>query len=160
MAANTPLDNLSGPGKALKREAPDAAELAGLVRTGQARLTDARNTALALESRFDLAYNAAHALCLAALRAKGFRASHRYIVFQVLPHTLGLGPEVWRVLDLCHNKRNLGEYEGLLQVDQRLVVDLIEATQKVADALSRHAGRRLFNGMDQHAIKSRSEHFS
>ena len=132
----TPLDNLSGPGKALKAEAPDAAELAGLVRTGIARLTDARNTALALESRFDLAYNAAHALCLAALRAKGFRASNRYIVFQLLPHTLGLGPEVWRVLDLCHNKCNLGEYEGLLEIDLRLVTDLIDATQKVADALN------------------------
>ena len=132
----TPLDNLSGPGKALKAEAPDAAELAGLVRTGIARLTDARNTALALESRFDLAYNAAHALCLAALRAKGFRASNRYIVFQLLPHTLGLGPEVWRVLDLCHNKCNLGEYEGLLEIDLRLVLDLINATQKVADALN------------------------
>ncbi|MEC5213158.1 hypothetical protein RCH06_001703 [Polaromonas sp. CG_9.5] len=136
MANNTPLDNLSGPGKALKAEAPDAAELAGLTRTGIARLTDARNTALALESRFDLAYNAAHALCLAALRAKGFRASNRYIVFQLLPHTLGLGPEVWRVLDLCHNKRNLGEYEGLLEIDLRLVLDLIAATQKVADALN------------------------
>ena len=136
MATNAPLDNLSGPGKALKAEAPDAAELAGLVRTGIARLTDARNTALALESRFDLAYNAAHALCLAALRAKGFRASNRYIVFQLLPHTLGLGPEVWRVLDLCHNKRNLGEYEGLLEIDLRLVLDLIAATQKVADALN------------------------
>ena len=136
MAISSPLDNLSGPGKALKAEAPDAAELAGLVRTGIARLTDARNTALALESRFDLAYNAAHALCLAALRAKGFRASNRYIVFQLLPHTLGLGPEVWRVLDLCHNKRNLGEYEGLLEIDLRLVLDLIAATQKVADALN------------------------
>lgn len=136
MANNTPLDNLSGPGKALKAEAPDTAELAGLTRTGMARLTDARNTALALESRFDLAYNAAHALCLAALRAKGFRASNRYIVFQLLPHTLGLGPEVWRVLDLCHNKRNLGEYEGLLEIDLRLVLDLIAATQKVADALN------------------------
>ena len=136
MAISSPLDNLSGTGKALKAEAPDAAELAGLVRTGIARLTDARNTALALESRFDLAYNAAHALCLAALRAKGFRASNRYIVFQLLPHTLGLGPEVWRVLDLCHNKRNLGEYEGLLEIDLRLVLDLIAATQKVADALN------------------------
>ena len=136
MTTHSPLDNLSGPGKALKAEAPDAAELAGLVRTGKARLADARNTALALESRFDLAYNAAHALCLAALRAKGFRASNRYIVFQVLPHTLGLGPDVWRVLDLCHNKRNLGEYEGLLEIDLRLVTDLIEATQKVADALN------------------------
>ena len=102
---------------------------------GIARLQDARNTSLALESRFDLAYNAAHALCLAALRRKGYRASNRYIVFQVLPHTLGLGPEVWRVLDKCHNTRNLGEYEGLLDVDARLVTDLITATQAVADAV-------------------------
>ncbi len=93
------------------------------------------HTSLALESRFDLAYNAAHALCLAALRRKGYRASNRYIVFQVLPHTLGLGPEVWRVLDKCHNTRNLGEYEGLLDVDARLVADLITATQAVADAV-------------------------
>ena len=39
------------------------------------------------------------------------------------------------MLDLCHNKRNLGEDEGLLEVDERLVKDLIAATQKVADAL-------------------------
>jgi hypothetical protein len=131
-----PLDNLSRSGGPLKPEPPDAAEIAGLLRTGRARLTDASNTALALESRFDLAYNAAHALCLAALRAKGYRASNRYIVFQVLPHTLGLGPEVWRVLDLCHNKRNLGEYEGLLEVDERLVGDLIAAAQSVEAALA------------------------
>jgi hypothetical protein len=136
MNPSNPLDNLSRSGGPLKPEPPDAAEIAGLLRTGRARLTDASNTALALESRFDLAYNAAHALCLAALRAKGYRASNRYIVFQVLPHTLGLGPEVWRVLDLCHNKRNLGEYEGLLEVDERLVGDLIAAAQSVEAALA------------------------
>ena len=135
MSPPSPLDNLCGPGKALKAEPPDAAELAGLIRTGKARLADARNTTLALESRFDLAYNAAHALCLAALRMKGYRSGNRYTVFQVLPHTLGLGPEVWRVLDLCHSRRNLGEYEGLLDVDARLVADLITATQAVADAV-------------------------
>lgn len=129
------LENLCGPGKALKAEAPDANEIAGLLRTGMARLHDAQKTALALESRFDLAYNAAHALCLAALRRAGYRAANRYVVFQVLPHTLGLGPEVWRVLDRCHNIRNLGEYEGLLDVDERLVTDLIRATQTVANAL-------------------------
>lgn len=131
-----PLDNLCGPGKALRAEAPDAAELAGLIRSGLARLNDAGNTSLSLESRFDLAYNAAHALCLAALRRKGYRASNRYIVFQVLPHTLGLGPEVWRVLDKCHNTRNLGEYEGLLEVDERLVNGLVQATRAVAQVLS------------------------
>ena len=130
-----PLDNLCGPGKALRAEAPDAAELAGLIRSGLARLNDAGNTSLSLESRFDLAYNAAHALCLAALRRKGYRASNRYIVFQVLPHTLGVGPEVWRVLDKCHNTRNLGEYEGLLEVDERLVDGLLQATRSVAQAL-------------------------
>jgi hypothetical protein len=54
----------------------------------------------------------------------------------VLPHTLGLGPEVWRVLDLCHNKRNLGEYEGLLEVDERLLGELTTAAQSVAKALA------------------------
>jgi hypothetical protein len=121
----------------LKQRHPDAAEIAGLLRTGGVRLQDARNTTLSLESRFDLAYNAAHALCLAALRRAGYRSSNRYIVFQVLPHTLGLGPEVWRVLDMCHNTRNLGEYEGLLDVDDRLVTDLISATQLVAVALGK-----------------------
>ncbi|MBK7314565.1 hypothetical protein [Candidatus Aalborgicola defluviihabitans] len=53
----------------------------------------------------------------------------------MLPHTLSLGPEVWRVLDQCHNTRNLSEYEGLMEVDERLVTDLIVATQAVADAI-------------------------
>ena len=43
------------------------------------------------------------------------------IVFQVLPDTLGLGPEVWRVLSKCHDMRNRTEYEGVLDVDNRLV---------------------------------------
>lgn len=132
-----PLENLTGPGKPLRAEPPDEHETHGLVRTGVARLNDARNASLALESRFDLAYNAAHALSLAALRRKGYRAGNRYIVFQVLPHTLGLGPEVWRVLDKCHNTRNLGEYEGLLDIDEGLVEALITAAQAVAEALKR-----------------------
>lgn len=95
----SPLDNLSGPGGPLAVEPPDARELGGLKRSGFARLKDARNASLSLENRFDLVYNAVLALCLAALRSKGYRAQHRYIVFQVLPHTLGLGPDVWRVID-------------------------------------------------------------
>ncbi len=131
-----PLENLCGPGKSLKAEPPNTNETEGLLRTGIARLNDARNTGLALESRFDLAYNASHALCLAALRRRGYRPSNRYIVFQAVQHTLGLGPEVWRILDKCHTVRNQGEYEGFLDVDNRLIADLINATQAVADALA------------------------
>ena len=131
----SPLDALSGPGEFLQREPPDAGEFAGLKRSALARLTDATNPTNSLEGRFDLAYNAAHALCLAALRWHGYRASNRFIVFQALPHTLGLGPEVWRVLDKCHNTRNLGEYEGDMNIDERLVADLITACRAVAAKL-------------------------
>ncbi|MGE4343834.1 MAG: hypothetical protein AB7F20_06050 [Geoalkalibacter sp.] len=86
---------------------------------------------LSLESRFDLAYNAAHALSLAALRWHGYRSENRYIVFQCLQQTIGVGPEVWRVLAHCYNLRNRGEYEGLLEVNERLVLDLIQAAEAV-----------------------------
>lgn len=131
----SPFEKLTGPGKPLKSEPPNAKEFAGLRRSGLARLADAANTTLSLEGRFDLAYNAAHALCLAALRRQGYRSSNRYIVFQLLPHTLGLGPEVWRVLAKCHEVRNLGEYEGVLDTDERLVADLITACRAVAAKL-------------------------
>ena len=50
-------------------------------------------------------------------------------MFQVLPHTLGVGPEVWRVLAKCHDSRNLAEYEGYFEIDERLLKDLLAATQ-------------------------------
>ncbi|QTB99417.1 hypothetical protein JYG33_15875 [Alcaligenes sp. SORT26] len=130
------FENLSGPGKALRAEPPDKREFEGLVRSGQARLSDALNTSLSIESRFDLAYNAAHAFCLAALRWHGYRSSNRYALFQLLPHTLDLGPAVWRVLDKCHNIRNLGEYEGDLNIDDRIVTDLLTACQVVAERVN------------------------
>jgi hypothetical protein len=133
------LDNLTGHNGPLAAEPPDRNEFTGLKKSGLARLHDAANTGLALESRFDLAYNAAHALCLAALRCHGYRAKHRYIVFQVVPHTLGLGPEVWRILAKAHDTRNLGEYEGDLNVDERLVTDLLGAAQTVASAVQQLA---------------------
>lgn len=131
----SPLERLAAPGGALVAEPVDVNEWDGLLRSGLARLGDAANEVLSPESRFDLAYNAAHALCLAALRRTGYRARHRYIVFQTLPHTLGLGPEVWRVLDKAHQQRNLAEYEGHVEVDARLLVDLIGACAIVARTL-------------------------
>lgn len=130
------FESLCGAGKPLHAEPADAAEFEGLKRSGRVRLADAGKLSLALESRFDLAYNAAHALCLAALRWHGYRSSNRYIVFQLLPHTLGLGPEVWRVLAKCHDVRNKGEYEGQLMIDERLLTDLLTATRAVASKLS------------------------
>jgi hypothetical protein len=119
----------------LKREPGSQMEIAGLVRSARSRLTDAGRPDLALESRFDLAYNAAHALALAALRWHGYRSDNRYVAFQALPHTLGLGPAVWRVLATCHQRRNALEYEGFLEVDERLLADLLKAAEAVHEAV-------------------------
>lgn len=132
---SSPLDNLVRIGK-LKAEPPAQAEFDGLVRSGLVRLRDAENATLSLESRFDLAYNAAHALSLAALRWHGYRSENRYLVFQCLEHTIGLEKAQWRVLDQAHNKRNLAEYEGDLDVDDALVGALIRAARTVAERVA------------------------
>jgi len=86
----SPMDNLVRIGQ-LKAERPAQAELDGLIRSGRVRLTDAANATLNLESRFDLAYNAAHALSLAALRWHGYRSENRYQVLPVSDTYAGIG---------------------------------------------------------------------
>ena len=125
------LNNLVKTGQ-LKEEPGEQNEFDGLVHSAQARLMDAHSEALSIESCFDLAYNAAHALALAALRWHGYRSDKRYLLFQCVPHTLGLGVEVWRVLTLCHERRNLAEYEGHLDIDEQLVSDLLGAADRLA----------------------------
>ena len=124
------LDNLVRISQ-LKPEPPTQAELEGLLRSGSRRLADAERTELSLESRFDLAYNAAHALALAALRVKGYRSESRYLVFQCLQHTIDLPNEQWRVLDQAHRKRNLAEYEGEMDVDVQLVEAMLRVAREV-----------------------------
>ncbi len=119
----------------LKAEPPDRREFDGLVRSGLLRLNDAQHPELSLESRFDLAYNASHALALAALRHNGGRSDNRYLVFQSLAHTLELPAAEWRVLALCHDRRNLAEYEGTLEIDEQLLTDLLRIAGSLAEKL-------------------------
>ena len=125
------LDNLVRIGQ-LKAELAEEAEYGGLLRSGLLRLEDAGLKGLSLESRFDLAYNASHALALAALRFRGYRSESRYLVFQCLQHTIDLPNEQWRVLDQAHRKRNLAEYEGDMDIDEQLVEALKRVTREVA----------------------------
>jgi hypothetical protein len=74
------LENLLKTGN-LKSEPANQSEFNGLLRSAKARLTDAHNVNLAIESRFDLSYNASHSLALAALRWHGYRSDNRYLVF-------------------------------------------------------------------------------
>lgn len=129
------LENLAKIGK-LKNERVSQTEFDGLVKSGRARLADARTPSLSIESRFDLAYNASHALALAALRWHGYRSENRYLVFQCLQETLGMSPEHWRVLALCHERRNVAEYQGHMEVEEKLVSDLIHVTEMLSGKVS------------------------
>lgn len=112
MVSNDNLENLLRTG-GLKAEPPDRRECEGLLRSAIDRLQDAHAPKLSFASRFDLAYNAAHALALTALRLRGYRSDRRYLVFQCLTHTLAVSKAQVRLFALCHDRRNLAEYEGV-----------------------------------------------
>jgi hypothetical protein len=114
----------------LKVEAADQDEFDGLLKLGRTKLTDLAKTSLSPESQFDLAYNAAHALALAALRWHGFRPNeNRFAVFQALAHTTDLGVDVRKILSKSHSARNRAEYQGVIEINEGLLVELINGAQ-------------------------------
>ncbi|MFA7941219.1 hypothetical protein ACEK06_02005 [Pseudomonas brenneri] len=127
MDSKTNLENLQRSG-GLKAEPPDRKECEGLMRSAKDRLRDARTAQLSFSSRFDLAYNAAHSIALTALRLQGYRSDKRYLVFQCLTHTTDTGKVQVRLFVLCHERRNLAEYEGYMDEDEALLQQLIEST--------------------------------
>jgi hypothetical protein len=124
------LDNLVRIGQ-LKAEPRNTQEVTRMLAMAQTRLSDAKLNSLSLEGRFTSAYNAAHAAALAALRWHGYRSENRYAVFQCLTHTLGWPANRWRVLDTAHQKRNLAEYEGYLEVEESTVSEMCVLVQSL-----------------------------
>ena len=117
------LDNLVRIGQ-LKAEPCNGFEVKRMLDMARSRLADAGLDSLARKGRFASAYGAAHAAALAALRWHGYRSENRYTVFQCLAHTLGWPPNRWRLLDAAHQKRNLAEYEGYLEVEESTIKEL------------------------------------
>jgi hypothetical protein len=132
------LDNLVRIGK-LQAEPGSRAEFDGMVRSARTRLADAQNEDIDVESRFDLAYGAAHRLALAALRQHGYRSPDRITVFQTLVHTVGSSSTDLQIFSRAHNERNLAEYEGRTEIDEQLLADLIRCTKKLAAAVGKLA---------------------
>lgn len=125
-----PLENLVRIRK-LKQEAPDQAQIDGMIRSAKTRIEDLQVEGLSQEGKFLSAYGAAHSLALAALRWHGYRSDNRYIAFQCLQHTVGLETGKWRLLSKCHDLRNQAEYEGILNLSSQLVDELITITQEL-----------------------------
>lgn len=129
------LENLVRINK-LNHQPANRIEFMGMVAAATTKLKDVSLKGLSAESQFSLTYGAAHSLSLAALRWHGYRTDKRYLVFQCLPHTLGLSKSKWRVLDKCHRSRNLAEYEGHLEIDNLLLEELITITHELLDLVN------------------------
>jgi len=121
----------------LKTEPPMQNEYLGMVAAARSRLTDAQNEDLDPDSRFDLAYGAAHRLALAALRREGYRSENRITLFQTLVHTLGTTAADLQVFLQAHNERNLAEYEGRVEIDEELLANLFQSTKTIEAAVAR-----------------------
>jgi len=130
------LDNLVKI-KQLKLEQPNQLEFDGLVNSGVTQLKDSRVAGLSDHGRFTLAYGAAHAFALAALRWHGYRSDNRYLVFQCLQYTAGLENAKWRVLDKCHKQRNIAEYEGHLEITPGLLQELVEIAEELLNRIKK-----------------------
>jgi hypothetical protein len=126
--AGRKLANLVRTGE-LQEEPPNPKEFASLVGSARVNLADARLDALSLHGRFTLAYGAAHSLAVAGLRWHGYRTSKRYLAFLCTGHTLGLSAVDREVLRVCHEARNLAEYQGELRVSQATLDDLLRVVE-------------------------------
>jgi hypothetical protein len=129
------LDNLVNIGR-IKTEPPARDEFTGMVESAKARLVDAQNEDLEADSQFDLAYGAAHRLALAALRHAGYRSENRITVFQTLAHTLGTPAADIQIFLRAHNERNLMEYQGRMDIDEKLLTDLIRCTKSLQEKVA------------------------
>jgi hypothetical protein len=124
----------------LKAEPRNDAEVGRLLAMARTRLVDARLKGASAEGRFTSAYNAAHAASLAALRSHGYRGESRFMVFQCLSHTVSWPPARWRVLDSAHRKRNLAEYEGVLDVEESGIAELCAVTAELIADVAKLVG--------------------
>jgi hypothetical protein len=73
---------------------------------------------------------------IAVLRAHGYRSEDRITVFQTLVHTAGVERADVQTFLKAHNERNLAEYEGRTEIDERLLADLIRCAKNLSTAVA------------------------
>jgi hypothetical protein len=101
----------------LQRHTATAQEIQRLIAAASRNLTDSGVASISDETRFDAAYKAIMQCAMVGLLANGYRPSttmpgHHQTMIQSLGLTMGLGNDVWIVLDSLRKKRNLNDYSG------------------------------------------------
>jgi hypothetical protein len=99
------LNEQVGAGR-LKKQRPDAAEIARLMIAAQRNLDDANAASISDETRFDAGYKSIMQCALVALRASGYRPAtsvpgHHRTLIESLSLTLGVAGDDIAVLARC-----------------------------------------------------------
>lgn len=131
------LDKLVGRG--LEREPTDRVEVGRFLAKIDRKLADSRSSAISLDSRFDLAWEAVLQIGLTALRASGFRATsqagHQVLAIQTLDKTMGITKDRIRLLETFRKNRSAGLYEGTFDPSRAEVDSLMRAADELRAAL-------------------------
>lgn len=119
----------------LQRHEPSKLETSRLLEIAARGLEDASVEAISNDLRFATAYNAALALCTAALHAHGYRVpgggGHHHRTIESLPLTLGDGQrQRANYLTMCSRKRSQATYDHIDVASQEEVEELLN---EVAD---------------------------
>jgi hypothetical protein len=115
---------------ALREERAAPLEVQGLLSSAKDYLADARRQTNSQATRFNVAYEAAHAIALAAMRALDLRPAqgpgHRAVVFNALNSTTGATAAVFVPLMKANDKRNKLTYDGLTTFSAAELAELID----------------------------------
>jgi uncharacterized protein (UPF0332 family) len=105
-------------------------EMAAFLSLADRDIHDAKTRDLSTDWEFNIAYNAALHVALAALAAIGYRpargSSHHYYAIQSLAFTLGTPAETVRMLDRFRKKRNTAEYDQVGAVSEKEAREMLE----------------------------------
>lgn len=108
----------------------NAEEIANLLSVVDRDLHDTRAHGLSVDWKFNIAYNAALQLAVAALAAAGYRVArggpHHHRVIQSLAHTVGAGEDTVRLLDRFRKKRNIAEYDSAGTISEREAAEVFD----------------------------------
>lgn len=114
----SPLDNLVEAG-VLKTHVADPKELQVHISIARERLKDASLAGLSPSGKFTSLYDAAHALCMAAIKIYGYRPSdergHRQGLFNVIDQVTPAAASAKNILLQAHGVRNVMQYDGTMQ---------------------------------------------
>lgn len=130
----------------LKQHKPDRQEITDLLSIVERDLADAEISALSVDWRFGIAYNAALKLCTIILYAQGYRPENAFAHYRAIMALKEISNQNWKdhsvYLNSCRMQRNTLEYDraGTVSEDEanQLIVFTRAFQAEVKDYLAEH----------------------